>query len=122
MNSGGWQGSRRIWRSMSKALERDAALFAALGDPTRLALKKLGDGLARTATTLAEDAPVTRQAIVKHLAVLEDAGLVIHAKRGREVLYALETGRVDDARASARSRDPSAARSARGTRRHVEGD
>jgi DNA-binding transcriptional ArsR family regulator len=108
---------------MSKALERDAALFAALGDPTRLALvKKLGDGLARTATTLAEDATVTRQAIVKHLAVLEDAGLVVHAKRGREVLYALDTGRVDDARAFLEQISERWDRAIERLRRHVEGD
>lgn len=108
---------------MSKAIERDAALFAALGDATRLALvKTLGDGLARTATTLAEDAPVSRQAIVKHLAVLEDAGLVIHAKRGREVLYALETGRVDDARAFLEQISQRWDRAIERLRRHVEGD
>jgi DNA-binding transcriptional ArsR family regulator len=108
---------------MSKAIERDAAVFAALGDPTRLALvKKLGDGLARTATTLAEDAPVTRQAIVKHLAVLEEAGLVVHAKRGREVLYALDTGRVDDARAFLEQISARWDRAIERLRRHVEGD
>lgn len=108
---------------MSKAIERDAALFAALGDPTRLALvKKLGDGLARTATTLAEDAPVTRQAIVKHLAVLEEAGLVVHAKRGREVLYALDSGRVDDARVFLEQISRRWDRAIERLRRHVEGN
>jgi DNA-binding transcriptional ArsR family regulator len=42
---------------------------------------------------------VTRQAIVKHLQVLEGAGLVTHKKRGREVLYALEPRRLGEARA-----------------------
>ena len=41
---------------------------------------------------------MTRQAIVKHLQVLEGAGLVSHEKRGREVLYALEASRLDEAR------------------------
>ena len=86
---------------MSKALERAAAsVFFALGDGTRLAVvKKLGSGGALSATALSEGAKVTRQAIVKHLQVLEGAGLVTHEKRGREVLYALEPRRLDDARA-----------------------
>jgi DNA-binding transcriptional ArsR family regulator len=77
-----------------------AAVFFALGDPTRLAvLRKLGDGGAQSATRLSGDANVTRQAIVKHLRVLEGAGLVRHEKRGREVLYAIERRRLDEARA-----------------------
>ena len=47
---------------------------------------------------LTEGARVTRQAIVKHLQVLEGAGLVTHERRGREVLYALETRRLEEAR------------------------
>lgn len=85
---------------MSKA--RDAAVadvFFALGDPTRLSIvQKLGAGGALSATALSEGAKVTRQAIAKHLSVLEDAGLVSHEKRGREVLYMLETDRLADAR------------------------
>ena len=86
---------------MSLAPERAAAgLFFALGDPTRLSVvRKLGAGGALTATALADGAKVTRQAIVKHLQVLEDAGLVTHDRRGREVLYALEPRRLADARA-----------------------
>ena len=45
-----------------------------------------------------DGARVTRQAIVKHLQVLEDAGLVTSEKAGREVLYALEARRLADAR------------------------
>jgi DNA-binding transcriptional ArsR family regulator len=86
---------------MSAAPERAAAgVFFALGDPTRLSVvRKLGSGGALTATALAGGAKVTRQAIVKHLQVLEGAGLVTHEKRGREVLYALEPQRLADARA-----------------------
>lgn len=77
-----------------------AAVFAALGDDTRLGLvRRLGDGRPRSATQLAEDVPVTRQAIVKHLRVLEGAGLVENERHGREVLYLLRPERVDDARA-----------------------
>jgi DNA-binding transcriptional ArsR family regulator len=85
---------------MSKAPERAIAdVFFALGDGTRLSVvRKLCAGGALSATTLSDGAKVTRQAIVKHLRVLESAGLVRNEKRGREVLYELDAGRVDDAR------------------------
>src|SRR5262245_53195549 len=84
---------------MSKAPERVADVFFALGDRTRLSVvRRLGSGGALSATTLSDGAKVTRQAIVKHLQVLEGAGLVTHEKRGREVLYALEPRRFADAR------------------------
>src|SRR6185503_4605898 len=84
---------------MSRRTEAAAAeVFFALGDPTRLSLVgKLGGG-ARSATSLTDGAKVTRQAIVKHLRVLEGAGLVTHEKRGRDVLYALEGGKLAEAR------------------------
>lgn len=83
------------------AREQAAAdVFFALGDHTRLSVvRRLGAGGALSATALSDGANVTRQAIVKHLQVLEHAGLVSHQKRGREVLYALETRRLEDARA-----------------------
>jgi DNA-binding transcriptional ArsR family regulator len=75
-------------------------VFFALGDETRLSVvRKLGAGVALSATAISDGAQMTRQAIVKHLQVLEGAGLVTHEKRGREVLYALEARRVDEARA-----------------------
>lgn len=84
---------------MSRAERAVADVFFALGDGTRLAVvKKLGAGGARSATALSAGARVSRQAIVKHLQVLEGAGLVTHEKRGREVLYALAPARLDDAR------------------------
>jgi DNA-binding transcriptional ArsR family regulator len=76
-----------------------AEVFAALGDETRLSvLARLGAG-ALSATALSSGAKVTRQAIVKHLQVLESVGLVTHEKRGREVLYGLEGRGLDEARA-----------------------
>jgi DNA-binding transcriptional ArsR family regulator len=86
---------------MSRAREQAAAeVFFALGDRTRLSVvQKLGTGGARSATALSEGAKVSRQAIVKHLQVLEGAGLVTHEKQGREVLYALRPRRLDEARA-----------------------
>jgi DNA-binding transcriptional ArsR family regulator len=50
-----------------------------------------------TATTLAGELPVTRQAVAKHLAVLDRAGLVEGRRRGREVHYAVRPERLDDA-------------------------
>ena|SRR5689334_1886432 len=86
---------------MSKAHKVAVAdVFFALGDRTRLSVvNKLGSGGALSATALSAGAKVTRQAIVKHLQVLQGAGLVTHEKRGREVLYALEPRRLDEARA-----------------------
>ncbi|MBA2447216.1 MAG: helix-turn-helix transcriptional regulator [Chloroflexi bacterium] len=71
-------------------------VLAALADPTR---RRLLDALAArgeaTATTLARDLPVTRQAVVKHLAVLGRAHLVAGRRSGREVRYAVRPERVD---------------------------
>jgi DNA-binding transcriptional ArsR family regulator len=84
---------------MSSSGERAAAdLFFALGDRMRLSVvRRLVDGGAASATSLSDGASVTRQAIVKHLQVLEGSGLVRREKRGREVLYALEPRRLEDA-------------------------
>ena len=76
-----------------------AEVFFALGDETRLSVvKKLGSEGALSATVLSAGAAVTRQAIVKHLQVLEGAGLVRHERQGREVLYSLESRRLELAR------------------------
>jgi DNA-binding transcriptional ArsR family regulator len=85
---------------MSKASERTlAAVFSALGDDTRLSVvRKLSTEGGVSATTLSDGAKVTRQAIVKHLQVLEGAGLVASEKRGREVLYVIEGGAFLDAK------------------------
>ena len=62
---------------MSKAPDHAAAaVFFALGDGTRLSVvRKLVSAGAQSATELSDGAKVTRQAVVKHLRVLEDAGL-----------------------------------------------
>ncbi|MGW4489413.1 ArsR/SmtB family transcription factor [Amycolatopsis sp. NPDC004368] len=66
----------------------DDELWAALGDPTRRRLLDvlLADG-SGTATGLSAELPVTRQAVAKHLGVLERAELVVPHKDGREVRY-----------------------------------
>ena len=73
-------------------------VLAALADPTR---RRVLDAVAAhgetTATTLAAELPVSRQAVVKHLAVLDRAGLVSGRKQGREVRYAVHPERLDAA-------------------------
>jgi DNA-binding transcriptional ArsR family regulator len=65
-----------------------AEVLVALADPTRrLLLDALAADGEATATTLAERLPVSRQAIVKHLAVLDRAQLVEGHKQGREMRY-----------------------------------
>lgn len=80
---------------MSTATDELDGLFGALADPTRrLLLRRLGHDGPASATRLVEGLPVTRQAVVKHLRVLADAGLVRPERAGREVRYALVTARL----------------------------
>lgn len=68
-----------------------APVFAALGDPTRLAIvQKLVEGGPTSLSRLGEGLPVTRQAIAKHLTVLGKAGVVQTVKKGREQIVKLE--------------------------------
>jgi DNA-binding transcriptional ArsR family regulator len=83
---------------MDTSLAEDDALWAAVADPTRRrvldALLEQGEA---TTTTLAHELPVTRQAVAKHLIVLDRVGLVASRRRGREVRYAVRPERLDDA-------------------------
>lgn len=83
---------------MATAVAEDDALWAAVADPTRRRVLEalLEQGEANT-TTVAEGLPVTRQAVAKHLAVLDRVGLVTGRRRGREVRYAIRPERLDDA-------------------------
>ena len=87
---------------MSHSAHPDAApasVFGALGDPTRLALvARLARGERHSISTLAGGSALTRQAITKHLRVLETAGLVRNVRHGRESLFELERHRLDDAK------------------------
>ena len=75
-------------------------VFNALADPTRRDIvARLGRTGPETATSLADDASVTRQAIVKHLQVLADAGLVQGERAGREVRYRMTPHPMYDATA-----------------------
>ncbi|MGO1765709.1 transcriptional regulator [Advenella sp. S44] len=86
---------------MSNVIDQTIAdVFFALGDGNRLALvQQLVTEGAQSATGLSRNAHITRQAIFKHLQVLEGARLVVHERRGREVLYALNPQRLDQANA-----------------------
>jgi DNA-binding transcriptional ArsR family regulator len=72
------------------------SVLVALADPTRRQLLDLlaAQGEA-TATTLAGRLPVSRQAVVKHLTVLDAAGLVSGRRAGREVRYAVRPAALD---------------------------
>lgn len=71
------------------------AVFVALADPTRRQLLELlGDRAAASATALAGRLPVTRQAVVKHLAILEGSELVTRRRDGREVVFTVQPERL----------------------------
>jgi ArsR family transcriptional regulator, cadmium/lead-responsive transcriptional repressor len=76
-------------------LEELDELWAAIGDPTRRrVVDVLLDRGEATATAMAGELPVTRQAVAKHLAVLDRAGLVQARRQGREVRYAIRPQRL----------------------------
>jgi DNA-binding transcriptional ArsR family regulator len=73
-------------------------VFAALSDPTRLSVfETLASSGPSTATELARSLPVSRQAVAKHLGVLDDAGLVERSSAGREVRFAARPGNLGPA-------------------------
>ena len=78
--------------------EPDDDLWTAIADPSR---RRVLDLLVQrgeaSASWLAGQVPFTRQAVSKHLVVLERAGLITRRKQGREVLYQVEAGRLDQA-------------------------
>ncbi len=86
--------------SKGRTDEDAATLFAALGDGTRLGLlRRLGEGEAQSIARLSQGTGLTRQAVTKHLHVLEQAGLVACARSGRESLYSLKPAGLGTARA-----------------------
>jgi DNA-binding transcriptional ArsR family regulator len=87
-------------RSAAAALRTRASVFAALGDKTRLGLlAKLTDGEPLSIARLTEGTRLTRQAVTKHLRVLEGAGVVHAVKAGRESLFALDPRPIVSAQA-----------------------
>jgi DNA-binding transcriptional ArsR family regulator len=86
-------------RSARADRRNPAAVFAALGDPTRLSLiGKLSAGPRLSISRLAEGSALTRQAVTKHLRVLETAGVVGSERSGREALYWLEPAPIAEMR------------------------
>ena len=76
-----------------------AALFAALGDDTRLAIvSRLSEEAPLSINRLTSGTGLTRQAVTKHLRMMEGTGLVRGASVGREVVWRLEPRRLKEAR------------------------
>jgi DNA-binding transcriptional ArsR family regulator len=76
----------------------NANVFEALADPTRReVMRRLAEGGPATATELAGDLPVSRQAVAKHLATLAEAGLVTSDRQGRETLFSFTPEPLADA-------------------------
>ena len=84
---------------MATDADRLDALLTAVTEPSRRRVLDLllarGDA---TATTLARELPISRQAIVKHLALLDRVGLVEASRQGREVRYAVQPEQLELAR------------------------
>lgn len=86
--------------SQVRARETDPApVFAALGCVTRLDLiSRLSDGGEHSITALTDGLDLTRQAVTKHLRVLQDAGIVDRQRIGRESRFTIRPGPLADAR------------------------
>jgi DNA-binding transcriptional ArsR family regulator len=83
----------------ARRLGAAAPIFAALGDESRLRLvSRLCEEGPLSIARLTSGSDVTRQAITKHLKVMEEAGLVRASRQGRESLWELEPDRLEDAR------------------------
>ena len=83
----------------SRPLTASAPVFAALGDETRLRIvARLCHEGPLSISNLTRGTAVTRQAITRHLRVMEDAGLVRGTRQGRESCWELDTRRLEDVR------------------------
>jgi DNA-binding transcriptional ArsR family regulator len=72
-------------------------VLAALADPTRRRLyERLNSQGPASASQLATEMPISRQAVSKHLGLLDSAGLVDRAASGREVIYSARVGPLSD--------------------------
>lgn len=91
--------SRTSRSSRSASWRAHAPVFAALGDETRLALvAKLCAGEPRSISQLTEGSKLTRQAITKHLRVLQKAEIVHSVHTGRENLFEFHPQPIDEAK------------------------
>lgn len=88
--------SRRTRSSVAVKYKAPAPVFAALGDKTRLSLvAKLSRGRPRSIAQLTEGTRLTRQAITKHLRVLEKVEIVRSVRAGRESLFELDPAPIE---------------------------
>jgi DNA-binding transcriptional ArsR family regulator len=84
--------------SQETSSDRAGAVFGALSDPTRRALlATIAGHPAATATELAAELPISRQAVLKHLNALTEAGLLDRRRSGREVRYRFTPAPLSDA-------------------------
>ena len=91
--------SHRSHSNLAAKRRTHALVFAALGDATRLSLVAvLCGGQPRSISQLTEGSRLTRQAITKHLRVLESAGVVRSVRTGRESLFRLDSERIEEAK------------------------
>ena len=82
---------------MTAKRQAHAPAFAALGDETRLSLvAKLCGGQPRSISQLTEGSKLTRQAITKHLRVLESVGIVHSVRTGRESLFEFDPKPIEE--------------------------
>jgi DNA-binding transcriptional ArsR family regulator len=89
--------SRKSRNSVIARRGARAPIFAALGDATRLLLvAKLCGGQPQSISQLTKGSKLTRQAITKHLRVLEGAGIVHGVKRGRESQFELDPEPIEE--------------------------
>ena len=90
---------RKNHNRKTPAVRARAPLFAALGDETRLALVwKLADGRPHSISQLTQGSKLTRQAITKHLRVLQRAGMVRCDRHGRESRFEFDAQPIEDIR------------------------
>ena len=86
-------------RRVEQRLTGAALLFAALGDPTRLALiQQLSHAGPASISTLADRQSMTRQGVTKHLHVLAGAGIIDGSRQGREQVWTLNPRRLAEGR------------------------
>ena len=91
--------SRKSRSSITAKQRAHAPVFAALGDETRLSLvAKLSGGQPRSISQLTHGSRLTRQAITKHLRVLENAAIVHSVRRGRESLFEFDPQPMEEIR------------------------
>jgi DNA-binding transcriptional ArsR family regulator len=90
---------RRERPAAKRGWDDEARIFAALGDPTRLKLVAvLCAGGALSIAQLTANTDISRQGVTKHLHVLSQAGVVRDVKSGRERLWQLEPGQIEEAK------------------------